>query len=291
MSHGTRKSKQEFGISKLMQLERVRVRDLKQKARVKWAIDGDENSKFFHEYVNNRNSKNRINGIMVNERWIEEPNEIKDEILKFYEAKFKESWKSHPKLISPRFRSISGAAATELEKPFTLEEIKNTVWASGSDRALGPDSFTFKFINTYWNELRNDVMNFVKFFEQHGFLGEGCNSSFMTLDLKIKDPSSVGDYRPISLIGCLYKIIAKTLASRLKLVIGDIIDEVQSAYVEGRNILDGPIIVNEIRSWAKRVKKKVLLFKVDFDKPLTRSTGNISIRCLIKWGLVTNGGN
>lgn len=35
--------------------------------------------------------------------------------------------------------------------------------------------------------------------------------------------------------------------------------------MEGRNILDDPLIVNEICSWAKRVKK-VLLFKVDFEK-------------------------
>lgn len=40
----------------------------------------------------------------------------------------------------------------------------------------------------------------------------------------------------------------------------------QSAYIEGRNILDGPLIINEILSWTKKVKKKVLLFKVDFDK-------------------------
>lgn len=47
---------------------------------------------------------------------------------------------------------------------------------------------------------------------------------------------------------------------------GNCIDEVQSAYVEGRNILDGPLVVNEICSWAKKSKTKVLLFKVEFDK-------------------------
>lgn len=259
-----------MAFQKLIDLERISVRDLKQKARVKarvrWAIDGDENSKFFHGYINNRNRKNRINGIMVNEQWIEDPMQIKETIFKFYEAKFKESWKSRPKLISPRFRSISGEAARELEKAFTLDEIKKAVWACGSDRAPGPDGFTFKFIQTYWDALCDDIMNFVKFFEQYGLLGKGCNSSFITLAPKIKDPSVIGDYRPISLIGCLYKIITKTLASRLKTVIGDLIGEVQSAYIEGRNILDGPIIVNEIWSWAKRIKKKVLLFKVDFDK-------------------------
>lgn len=44
------------------------------------------------------------------------------------------------------------------------------------------------------------------------------------------------------------------------------VDEVQSAYVEGRNILHGPLIVNDIFSWAKKAKKKVLLLKFDFDK-------------------------
>lgn len=124
-----------------------------------------------------------------------------------------------------------------------------------------PGGFTFKFIKTYWDVMCNAIMSFVKHFEEFGILGNGCNSSFITLAPKIKDPFVIKDYCPISLIGCLYKIITKTLASRLKVIIGEIIGEVQFAYIQGRNILDGPIIVNEIWSWAKRTKKKVFLFK------------------------------
>lgn len=47
------------------------------------------------------------------------------------------------------------------------------------------------------------------------------------------------DYRPISLIGCTYKIISKFLALWMKTVIGGVIRDVQSAYVEGSNIFDG----------------------------------------------------
>lgn len=82
----------------------------------------------------------------------------------------------------------------------------------------------------------------------------------------VKDPISLTDYRPISLIGCMYKIISKILALRLKKVIGGLIGDVQSAYVEGRSILDRPLVINELLSWAKKVQKKVLMFKVDFDK-------------------------
>lgn len=44
------------------------------------------------------------------------------------------------------------------------------------------------------------------------------------------------------------------------------IDETQSGFIKARNILDGPMIVNEIYSWAKKCKHKMFLFKVDFDK-------------------------
>lgn len=109
-------------------------------------------------------------------------------------------------------------------------------------------------------------MNFVSHFDKFGSLTCGCNSLFITLAPKIKDPSSIGDYRPISLIGCMYKIISEILAIRLKYVIGGLIGEVQSAYVERIYILDNPLVINALQSWAKKVKNKILIFKVDFDK-------------------------
>lgn len=156
--------------------------------------------------------------------------------------------------------------AIRLEAPMTPEEIKAAVWACGSDRAPGPDGFTFKFIKTFWGTIGDDVIKFVQHFETTRKIANGCNSSFITLVPKCKDPVTLGEYRPISLISCMYKVIAKILALRLKKVVGSVVDEAQSAYVEGRNILDGPLIVNELCTWAKRSKKKVLLFKVDFDK-------------------------
>ena len=60
--------------------------------------------------------------------------------------------------------------------------------------------------------------------------------------------------------------MAKALASRLKKVLGTAIGEVQTAFISGRNILDGPMITNEICSWAKKAKQKLFLLKVDFDK-------------------------
>ncbi|KAI3751226.1 hypothetical protein L2E82_22274 [Cichorium intybus] len=254
------------GLQRILEVEKITVLDLKQKSRVKWAVEGDENTKFFHGYINCKYRKNTINGLMVNGTWVSSVNEIKGEVLRYFKNKFSESWPSRPKLVSPYFKSISMMDAIKLEAPFTLDEVKVAVWACGSDKAPGPDGFTFKFIKTYWDTLKSDVMNCVLHFDKYGTLARGCNSSFITLAPKVKDPTSLSDFRPICLIGCVYKIISKILAIRLKKIIGTVISDVQSAYVEGRNILDGPLVINELYSWAKKTRRKILLFKVDFEK-------------------------
>lgn len=153
-----------------------------------------------------------------------------------------------------------------MEGDISMEEVKRAVWDCGNKKAPGPDSFTFKFMKNYWEELKLDILAYVKHFEKWESFSNGCNSSFITLAAKVKDLLSLGDYRPIRLIGSLYKIIAKLLATRIRSALGECIGEIQTTFVEGRNILEGPLIVNEICLWGKKTNKKVLLFKVDFNK-------------------------
>ncbi|KAK2360432.1 hypothetical protein QL285_085698 [Trifolium repens] len=70
----------------------------------------------------------------------------------------------------------------------------------------------------------------------------------------------------ISLVGSLYKILAKVLANRLRLVVGSLISESQTAFVKDRQILDGILIANEVVDEARKSKKELMLFKVDFEK-------------------------
>ncbi|GJV32187.1 hypothetical protein Tco_1392587 [Tanacetum coccineum] len=74
---------------------------------------------------------------------------------------------------------------------------------------------------------------------------KGCDSFFIALIPKTPEAKMVKDFKPISLIGSLYKIIAKILANRLMAVLGDIVSEVQSAFVADRQIFDGPFIFKE----------------------------------------------
>nr|GEV12926.1 RNA-directed DNA polymerase, eukaryota, reverse transcriptase zinc-binding domain protein [Tanacetum cinerariifolium] len=83
---------------------------------------------------------------------------------------------------------------------------------------------------------------------------------------RIPGAKMVKDFRPISLIGSLYKIISKLLANRLVTVMSDLVNEFQSTFIANRKILYGPFMLNEIIHWCKSKKKQTMIFKVDFKK-------------------------
>ncbi|GKB58295.1 RNA-directed DNA polymerase, eukaryota [Tanacetum coccineum] len=136
----------------------------------------------------------------------------------------------------------------------------------GENKSPGPDGFSFEFFRRYWNFIGLDFCSAVECFFTIGFLPKGCNASFIALIPNVLDAKFVLDFRPISLIGSVYKVITKILANRLAPVISDIMSNSQSAFIANRSILDGPFILNEIIAWCKRKNKQALIFKVDFAK-------------------------
>jgi hypothetical protein len=91
-------------------------------------------------------------------------------------------------------------------------------------------------------------------------------SYFVALIPKVRPPLGLTDFRPISLLGCLYKLVAKVLAARLGKVMDSIVNSTQSAFIKGRSLVDGVVVVNEVLDLAKKTGKNCLIFKVDFEK-------------------------
>ncbi|KAJ9557521.1 hypothetical protein OSB04_012135 [Centaurea solstitialis] len=253
-------------MTKVEDLVSDKLRDLKQKAKINWLSERDENSRFFHGIVNNRVKNFRIHGLNCNGSWVSEPAKIKDAALAFFKSKFEENHPIRPTLTSSLFKKISDTQRAWLERPFTEEEVKAAMWSCGNNKAPGPDGFTFEFIRKFWDVIGSDFVDAVKFFESNCQINPGSNSSFITLVPKVKDPLSLVDYCLINLIGCVCKVISKALAERIKGVMNTVISNTQTAFIKGRSILDGPLLVNEIIDWAKRKRNKLLIFKVDFAK-------------------------
>jgi len=88
-------------------------------------------------------------------------------------------------------------------------------------------------------------------------------SYFVTLIPKLKVPLSLKEFRPISLLDSLYKLLSKVLAERLAKVMPSVISNSQSALLKGRHLMDGVVVINEVADLANR---ECLILKVDFEK-------------------------
>ncbi|GJX51879.1 RNA-directed DNA polymerase, eukaryota [Tanacetum coccineum] len=253
-------------LHQIQKIDNLESKERAQKAKIKWAVEGDENSGFFHGIINKRRNIQNIRGVMVDGNWIENPNDVKKEFFDHFANRFGKPDKPTASISLDFPNQISHEQSDHMEREVSNDEIKKSVWECGTDKAPGPDGFTFGFFRHFWHLVDRDVCEAVRYFFKFSDLPKGCNSSFIALIPKIPDANLVKDFRPISLIGSIYKIIAKILTNRLVDVLGGIINEVQSAFIKDRQILDGPFILNEVMSWCKKKKKQTLLFKVDFEK-------------------------
>nr|GEX09959.1 RNA-directed DNA polymerase, eukaryota, reverse transcriptase zinc-binding domain protein [Tanacetum cinerariifolium] len=251
---------------KLNDIHSAEARDRFQKAKIQWAIEGDENSKFFHGIINRKRTNLAVKGVMVDGEWLDEPCHVKEELRLHFANRFSAHSPNRCKLNFVFSNKLSPDLASDLERPITRAEVRSAVWGCGENKSLGPDGFTFEFFRKYWDILGVDFCAAIDWFFEHCTFARGCNSSFITLIPKTQDPKFISDFRPISLIGSRYKVVTKILANRLSLVIFDLISDVKTAFLPNRQILDGPFIINELLSWCKYKKQQAMVFKVDFAK-------------------------
>ncbi|GJR66188.1 putative RNA-directed DNA polymerase [Tanacetum coccineum] len=198
--------KRDEDLMDIQLLEQIERDSLKQKSRVKWAIEGDENTKYFHSLVNKQVRRNNINGLTVNGCWKDDPIVIKSASFEYFAGRYKESNHHRPRFSSDLFLKLGTNEAGNLESEFTMDELKEAVWSCSGVKSPGPDGLNFKFIKQFWDILKFDFFNFIKHFETTCSLANGCNASFIVMVPKKDDPLEIGDYRPISLIGCAYKV-------------------------------------------------------------------------------------
>jgi hypothetical protein len=134
------------------------------------------------------------------------------------------------------------------------------------NKSPGPDGFNFAFVKAMWSLIKVEIRIMFDQFHGIGTLPKSFTSYFVALIPKVNSSFELGDFRPISLLGCLYKIIAKVLTARLARVMDRLVASTQLAFLKGRQLVDGVVVVNEVVDLVKRTGRSCIIFKVDFEK-------------------------
>jgi hypothetical protein len=239
---------------------------LLQRSRTRWLREGDLNSAYFHACVKSRGNRNFLNALKVDGRWVESPVQIRQAVVAHFTNLFSSPPWSRPNLDGIVFPTISEVDNCNLIRIFSLEEVQLVVSDCDGNKSPGPGGFNFSFIKSFWNLLKGEISTLFDQFHVNANLPKSFSSFFVALIPKVQSPFEINDYRPISLVGCLYKLIAKVLATRLAEVLNPIVASTQSAFLKGRLLVDGVLVVNEVVDLAKKSGSSCLIFKVDFEK-------------------------
>ncbi|GKV28130.1 hypothetical protein SLEP1_g37215 [Rubroshorea leprosula] len=257
-----------------------------------WLKDGDANTKFSHNCIKGRWRRNEINNIQVNGKQLkEEVAKLKEEVAKYFQELFIEDKWQRPKLDGINFKQLSQTNNELLMAKFSEEEVKNAVWDCEPTKSPGPDGFNFKFIKTMWEDIKHDIIGFAQEFHEHGKLVKGSNASFIVLIPKVENPQGIEEYKPISFIEVMFKILSKLLANCLRKVLDKIIGEQQMAFIKGRQMLDEVVIANEVIDESKRKKMQSFLLKLDFKKAYEKVCWDFIDYMLLRMGFTTTWGN
>ncbi len=137
---------------------------------------------------------------------------------------------------------VASETNARLTKSLTLEEIIKAIHVLPKGKALGHDGIPMEFFQECTNEVAPMLLKAFTAMLDTGGDSTFINKGLITLIPKFGDHSKLGNWRPITLLGSVYKILAKSLARRIQAFLPNIIRPNQTGFVEGRSILDNTFI-------------------------------------------------
>lgn len=223
---------------------------------MQWLKAGDANTKFFHSRANHRRNKNYIARLSDGTSTLSSHETIANHLFSFFSNQLGVEQVSSDSINLQMIYSSECVDLSCLHLPFTLDEVKRTIFSSAPEKAPGPDGLPMFFYQRFWNLIKDDILDVFNYFYNGAANLQVINTGWVCLLPKRKDASSAADYRPISLVHSVAKLISKVLATRLQAVMNQLINPYQAAFIKGRFILDNfnsaHILVHHLHSSKER---------------------------------------
>ncbi|WJZ87793.1 hypothetical protein VitviT2T_007145 [Vitis vinifera] len=281
MAEAEQKKEAKDAFYKWVLMEEIQWR---QKSRELWLKEGDRNTGYFHRMANAHRRNNSLDRITINGEMLTEDQEVREGIVNAFQNLLSEEPGWRADIEGLQLKQLNSREAENLEVPFSEEEIHFALMEMRGDKAPGPDGFTMAFWQDCWDVVKEEVMELFKEFFEYGSFAKSLNTTFLVLIPKKGGADDLGDFRPISLLGSLYKLLAKVLANRLKKVLDRVVSVDQNAFVRGRQILDASLVANEVIDYWYKRKEKGLICKLDIEKAYDSINWNFLMKVLRKMG-------
>ena len=241
-----------------------------QRSREQWLGEGDCNTKYFHHRALERRKKHTISRLWSeDEAWCESKESIANTVMAFFEDIYTST---HPTRIDEVTNMILvkviGEMNVELTRDFTSEKVRTALYHVHPTKALSPNVMSAIFYQKYWEIVGTSVTNMVLNVLNSDALLSDINSTNIVLVLKVKNPSKMKDFHPISLSNVCYMLVSMVLANCLKAISTDNLGKSKHILPE-RLITDNVLVVFELIHYLDHKKSGLdsfMAIKLDMSK-------------------------
>ncbi|GJV77517.1 hypothetical protein Tco_1509101 [Tanacetum coccineum] len=115
-------------MKSLNEFNSLEAMEAAQKAKVRWSIEGDENTKYFRGILNNKRLQLSIRGVLVDGEWVVDPVNVNNACFSHFANRFDKSQHFRIHLDSQFPTMLSTDQLEELEREVTYEEVKKAMW-------------------------------------------------------------------------------------------------------------------------------------------------------------------
>lgn len=214
-----------------------------------WVLRGDANTAYFQAIANGRRRRNSIPLLWEEETLLQCPAQICAHVDGFFRALFSPSPRGGLSLAQSFWdihQRVSTSENAALIAPFSEDEVWAAIKAMNPASAPGPDGLPMKFFQTFWDVIKPEVMALFKEFYVGSIDLSRLNFGNVTLIPQVAGASDIRQFRPITVINVIFRILAKGYANRVTQLADCITHPNQSAFIQGQFILDGVLVHYEV---------------------------------------------
>jgi len=151
-----------------------------------------------------------------------------------------------------------------LDGPLTMQELRHAIYAGGGKKAPRRDGIGSAFYAETWEDLKDDWLELFAEMLSTGRLVDQQKLGVIVCTPKTKHPIEPKAYGPITLLNTDYKIIARTLAGRVRTVLGNILHPSQYCGTPDKSIFDAVATIRDAIAFAEISGKPLCVLSLDF---------------------------
>ena len=257
------------------------------RSRAKYLDEGEKMSAFFFRQEKRRADQKVIHGIRNPAGATVSTNK---EILSVFESFYGHLYckekdidcHMQDKFVNSLSKAVNENDKEKLDSPISLGEIRNSLTLTAANKAPGCDGIPYEFYTKFFDLISTDFLEVINDIFERGRLTVSQSTGVITLLRKNGDNLDPGNWRPISLLNCDYKLISKVLQLRLSKVMSSIVNEFQTCAIPGRTIHNNMFLIRDMIDFSSVNNSSCAFLSIDQEKAFDKVDWDFLMKTLRK---------